>query len=150
MDCRYTGGLPKNFLQPCLLLLLKEEPGYGYDLVTRLKELGIDDDSAAVYRALRALEEKSAVYSYWNTSSAGPARRMYRLTPSGDQMLEDSVQAFADTHSAIERYLCRHTLAQARALEAEQNSEENQSNGAEPASAGRRSPMWTGVRRSPR
>ncbi len=115
MDCRYSGGLPKNFLQPCLLLLLKEEPGYGYDLVTRLKALGIDDDSAAVYRALRALEEKSAVYSYWNTSSTGPARRMYRLTPKGDEMLEASVKAFADTHLAIERYLCRHTLAQARA-----------------------------------
>jgi PadR family transcriptional regulator PadR len=115
MDCRYSGGLPKNFLQPCLLLLLKEEPGYGYDLVTRLKSLGIDDDSAAVYRALRALEEKGAVYSYWNTSSTGPARRMYRLTPYGDELLEASVKAFADTHLAIERYLCRHTLAQARA-----------------------------------
>jgi PadR family transcriptional regulator PadR len=114
MDCRYSGGLPKNFLQPCLLLLLKEEPGYGYDLVTRLKALGIDDDSAAVYRALRTLEEKAAVYSYWNTSSTGPARRMYRLTPLGDEMLEASVKAFADTHLAIERYLCRHTLAQAK------------------------------------
>ena len=36
MDCRPTGPLPKSFLQPCLLLLIKEEPGYGYDLVTRL------------------------------------------------------------------------------------------------------------------
>lgn len=113
MDC--TGGLPKNFLQPCLLLLLKEEPGYGYDLVTRLKELGIDDDSAAVYRALRSLEQRDAVYSYWNTSSTGPARRMYRLTPSGEEMLEASVQAFNDTHQAIERYLCRHTLVQSKA-----------------------------------
>ena len=55
---RYPGGLPKSFLQPCLLLLVKEQPGYGYDLVTRLKALGIDDDSAAVYRSLRTLEEK--------------------------------------------------------------------------------------------
>jgi PadR family transcriptional regulator, regulatory protein PadR len=115
MDCRYSGGLPKNFLQPCLLLLLKEEPGYGYDLVTRLKELGIDDDSASVYRALRGLEEKSAVSSYWHTSSTGPARRMYRLTPAGEEMLEASVEAFADTHRAIEKYLCRHTLALSRA-----------------------------------
>ena len=124
MDCRYSGGLPKNFLQPCLLLLLKEEPGYGYDLVTRLKALGIDDDSAAVYRALRGLEEKGAVYSYWNTSSTGPARRMYRLTPAGDEMLEASVKAFADTHLAIERYLCRHTLAQARARKEEEAAAE--------------------------
>ena len=142
MDCRYTGGLPKNFLQPCLLLLLKEEPGYGYDLVTRLKELGIDDDSAAVYRALRALEEKGAVCSYWNTSTTGPARRMYRLTPAGDEILESSVQAFADTHLAIERYLCRHTLAQARAREAEEQKREQPD--------GSRGPLWSGARRSSR
>lgn len=114
---RYPGGLPKSFLHPCLLLLLKEEPGYGYDLVTRLKALGIDDDSAAVYRALRTLEEKRAVYSYWNTSSAGPARRMYRLTPAGEEQLQASVEALAETHLAIERYLCRHALAQSRESE---------------------------------
>lgn len=112
MDC--TGGLPKNFLQPCLLLLLKEEPGYGYDLVTRLKELGLDDDSAAIYRALRSLEQRDAVYSYWNTSLTGPARRMYRLTPVGEEMLEASVQTFTSTLEAIEKYLCRHTIVQAR------------------------------------
>jgi poly-beta-hydroxybutyrate-responsive repressor len=114
---RYPGGLPKSFLQPCLLLLLKEEPGYGYDLVTRLKALGIDDDSAAVYRALRTLEEKGSVYSYWNTSSAGPARRMYRLTPAGEEQLQASVEALAETHLAIERYLCRHALAKSRVNE---------------------------------
>jgi PadR family transcriptional regulator, regulatory protein PadR len=112
---RYPGGLPKSFLQPCLLLLLKEQPGYGYDLVTRLKALGIDDDSAAVYRSLRNLEERGAVYSYWNTSSAGPARRMYRLTPAGEEELQSAVEALAETHLAIERYLCRHALAQSRA-----------------------------------
>jgi len=111
---RYPGGLPKSFLQPCLLLLLKEQPGYGYDLVTRLKALGIDDDSAAVYRSLRTLEEKGSVYSYWNTSSTGPARRMYRLTPAGEEQLQSAVEALSETHLAIERYLCRHALAQSR------------------------------------
>ena len=122
---RYPGGLPKTFLQPCLLLLLKEQPGYGYDLVTRLKQLGIDDDSAAVYRCLRTLEEKGAVYSYWNTSSTGPARRMYRLTPAGEEQLQAAVEALAETHLAIERYLCRHALAQSRALEPADGPEES-------------------------
>lgn len=114
MDCRSTGALPKSFLHPCLLLLLKEDPGYGYDLVTRLKELGLDDDSAAVYRALRSLEERGEVLSYWHTSSTGPARRMYRLTPAGDEALAASVTVVSETHQAIERYLCRHTLVMAR------------------------------------
>ena len=104
-------GLPKSFLQPCLLLLLKEQPGYGYDLVVRLKALGIDDDSAAVYRALRTLEGKAEVSSYWHTSSAGPARRVYRLTPAGEDQLHRAAEVMAETHRAIERYVCRHALA---------------------------------------
>src|SRR3954470_629630 len=84
MDGRYSGGLPKNFLQPCLLLLVLEQPGYGYDLVARLKPLGINDDAASVYRALRGLEADGAVTSAWRTSETGPARRVYRLTDAGE------------------------------------------------------------------
>ena len=112
--CDGFGALPKSFLHPCLLLMLQEQPGYGYDLVIRLKALGIHDDSAAVYRALRALEKKHAVSSYWYTSSTGPARHMYRLTPAGQDMLQAAVEAAAETHLAIERYLCRHALTESR------------------------------------
>jgi PadR family transcriptional regulator PadR len=104
-------GLPKGFLHPCLLLLLKEEPGHGYDLVPRLKVLGIDDDSAAVYRALRTLEEERAVSSSWCTSSTGPARRVYRLTPAGEDQLRAAVDTATETHQAIERFFCRYALA---------------------------------------
>jgi PadR family transcriptional regulator, regulatory protein PadR len=110
--CAGVGTLPKGFLQPCLLLMLQEQPGYGYDLVTRLKALGIDDDSASVYRALRTLEENHAVSSYWYTSSTGPARHMYRITPAGRDRLQATVTAAAETHLAIERYLCRYALTQ--------------------------------------
>jgi len=111
--CAGFGRLPKSFLQPCLLLMLQEQPGYGYDLVVRLKALGIDEDPASVYRALRTLERNHAVSSYWYTSSTGPARHMYRITPAGLDRLQAAVQAAAETHLAIERYLCRYALTQA-------------------------------------
>jgi PadR family transcriptional regulator, regulatory protein PadR len=117
--CAGRGGLPKSFLQPCLLLLLKEQAGYGYDLVARLKPLGIADDSAAVYRALRSLEAQQAVSSHWCTSRTGPARRMYELTAVGEDRLQAAVKAVAETHRAIEQLFCRHALAQARATEAD-------------------------------
>ncbi|HET9769966.1 MAG TPA: helix-turn-helix transcriptional regulator [Acidimicrobiia bacterium] len=118
--CAGLGGLPKSFLHPCLLLLLKEQAGYGYDLVARLKLLGIDDDPAAVYRALRSLETQQAVASHWCTSATGPARRMYELTPVGEERLQAAVQAVAETHQAIERFFCRHALAQGRVREADE------------------------------
>ena len=108
------GALPKSFLHPCLLLLLKEQPGYGYDLVTRLTKLGLDDDSAAVYRALRALEERHAVSSYWHMSSTGPARHMYCLTPVGEEQLQTAVEAAETMHGAIQRYFSRYAAAESR------------------------------------
>ena len=109
--CAASGALPKNFLHPCLLLLLKEQPGYGYDLVARLKKLGVDDDPATVYRALRTLEERNAVSSHWSTSTTGPARRVYRLTPAGEDQLRAAFEAAVDTHLAIQRYFGRYAAA---------------------------------------
>ena len=107
--CAGFGTLPKGFLQPSLLLMLQEQPGYGYDLVIRLKALGIDDDSASVYRALRTLEENDAVSSYWYTSSTGPARHMYRITPAGRDRLQARGQdggGDAPGHRAVPLPLC--------------------------------------------
>lgn len=111
MDGRYSGGLPKNFLQPCLLLLVLEQPGYGYDLVGRLKPLGIHDDAASVYRALRLLEHEGAVTSSWRTSDTGPARRVYNLTETGETMLRKWVAALEDTSTSLARWLDRYALA---------------------------------------
>lgn len=110
MDGRYSGGLPKNFLQPCLLLLVLEQPGYGYDLVGRLKPLGINDDAASVYRALRLLEHDGAVTSSWRTSDTGPARRVYNLTETGETMLRQWVAALEDTSMSLARWLDRYAL----------------------------------------
>jgi PadR family transcriptional regulator PadR len=114
MDGRYSGGLPKNFLQPCLLLLVLEQPGYGYDLVGRLKPLGINDDAASVYRALRLLEHDGSVTSAWRTSETGPARRVYRRTESGEAMLRQWVVALEDTSISLARWLDRYALVTSR------------------------------------
>ena len=49
---------PRALLAPCLLLLLAEAPGHGYELMERLKPLGFDwGGPGPIYRELRALEE---------------------------------------------------------------------------------------------
>jgi poly-beta-hydroxybutyrate-responsive repressor len=122
MDGRYSGGLPKNFLQPCLLLLVLEQPGYGYDLVGRLKPLGINDDAASVYRALRLLEHDGAVTSSWRTSDSGPARRVYNLTETGQRMLRQWVAALEDTSMSLARWLDRYALVIGRGEGAESSA----------------------------
>ena len=75
---------PRELLRPCLLLLLAEEPGHGYDLMMRLKPFGFNwGGPGPIYRELRILEDSGAVRSSWEAPGAGPARHVYELTPVG-------------------------------------------------------------------
>ena len=65
---------PRNFLQPCLLLLLREQSDHGYDLAVRLRPLHDGEgDAGGVYRALRALEGRD----YVNLSFCRPSPTEY-------------------------------------------------------------------------
>jgi PadR family transcriptional regulator PadR len=111
LDCE-----PRNFLRPCLLLLLREAPDHGYDLLDRLRTLGVaDTDPGGVYRALRALERDGLVHSDWTPSAAGPARRTYHLSPAGDRALEGWATALAQVRDAMETYLRRYARLRAAA-----------------------------------
>src|SRR2546430_14795485 len=71
-----------RFLEPALLLLLRERPTHGYELLEQLPELvgGERVDVGNVYRVLRGLEEQGLVTSEWREDLPGPAKRTYDLT----------------------------------------------------------------------
>jgi PadR family transcriptional regulator PadR len=101
--------LPKNFLRPCVLLLLRERPDHGYSLLERLRPLGLaGDDPGGLYRALRALEREGLVRSAWQTSEAGPDRRIYELTRAGGEHLHRSARGLAATRALLDAFLGRY------------------------------------------
>src|SRR5688572_8632321 len=98
--------LPKNFLRPCLLLLLHESPAHGYELRERLRPLGFNrDDPGRLYRALRTLEEAGLVRSAWQASAGGPDRRTYELTPAGAERLMEAVAELQAMNEVLDRFL---------------------------------------------
>ena len=104
-------GLPRNFLRPCILLLLREEPAHGYDLLERLRPLGFTrDDPGRLYRALRALEEEKLVRSAWEPSGTGPDRRIYKLTKAGVEELHLRSKALAETREKLGFFLSRYEV----------------------------------------
>ena len=104
-----SGALPKNFLRPCLLLLLREQPAHGYQLLERLRSFGFaGDDPGGLYRALRSLEEEGLVRSAWERSSEGPDRRIYELTRTGMEALHDRAKALARTRDLLDVFLSRY------------------------------------------
>ena len=75
---------PRALLAPCLLLLLAEAPGHGYELMERLKPLGFDwGGPGPIYRELRALENSGLVASAWSAPRAGPVPRGLRADRRG-------------------------------------------------------------------
>jgi PadR family transcriptional regulator, regulatory protein PadR len=107
-DDRAPWPLPRNFLRPCILLLLREEPAHGYDLLQRLRPLGfVRDDPGGLYRALRALEQEGLVLSSWDESGSGPDRRVYRVTGGGLEELHRSARNLANVREALDAFLDR-------------------------------------------
>ena len=70
----------------CLLLL--RQPGYGYALLDRLRELGLAVEANTLYPLLRRLESQGVLESEWNTEESRP-RRFYRTSSAGDRLASE-------------------------------------------------------------
>ena len=79
--------MSKDFRTGWLLLLLRDGPGYGYDLRRELHARELEFDRAVIYRGLRQMESSGLIASHWTTSESGPRRRVYRLTDAGNAEL---------------------------------------------------------------
>ncbi len=101
--------LPKNFLRPCLLLLLREQPAHGYELLERLRAFGFEgSDPGGLYRSLRKLEDEGFVRSAWERSSFGPARRIYEITRAGMEELHRWAKGLAEARGTLDTFLSRY------------------------------------------
>lgn len=100
---------PRALLAPCLLLLLAEAPGHGYELMERLKPLGFDwGGPGPIYRELRALEHGSLVASAWSAPKAGPVPRVYELTADGRRALDRCAVNMVALTGLLNQFLGRH------------------------------------------
>ncbi len=84
-----SARLPKNFMTPWVLLVVKQWNLHGYLILQQLNQMGFTEvDHATLYRELRRLEKEGYVSSEWETGNSGPARRVYSITDAGEQMLQ--------------------------------------------------------------
>ena len=84
MPTAHDPQLLKGVLTLLLLRLLADRESYGYEVVQRLREVGLSGISeGSVYPALSRLEREGRISSRLVASSAGPARKYYQPTPDG-------------------------------------------------------------------
>jgi DNA-binding PadR family transcriptional regulator len=90
------------------LLLLKKEPVHGYELVERIKTVELLKalpDPGVVYRYLRRLEDMGMLESHLEPGSGGPARRVYSITPEGEDYLKAWVASLRDMRDALDSFI---------------------------------------------
>jgi PadR family transcriptional regulator PadR len=100
-----------RFLEPALLLILHHGPAHGYTMMERLAGFGLgDNDPSALYRALRDMEERGWLTSFWEEEQTqGPPRRVYRLTALGHEALSWWIQDVRETSQIIDHMLDTYT-----------------------------------------
>jgi len=100
----------ERFVEPSILLLLRERPLHGYELIERLPELAGEGriDVGNLYRLLRALEAEGLVSSEWSADLPGPAKRTYEVTPEGRRLLDRWAEALREAQGDVQSFLDRY------------------------------------------
>ncbi|RZQ64750.1 PadR family transcriptional regulator [Amycolatopsis suaedae] len=97
--------LLKGVLDLAVLAVLRDHDGYGYDVLRRLRQAGLDEvGDASVYGTLRRLYKAGMLTSYVVPSEEGPHRKYYSLNASGRERLAESGriwQSFAKTMESL-------------------------------------------------
>jgi len=97
-----TTQLLKGVLDVAVLAVLRQQDGYGYDIVRRLRDAGLGDvGDASVYGTLRRLYAAGALSSYVVPSDGGPHRKYYSINPQGRASLQEQSATWSDFAAAM-------------------------------------------------
>lgn len=90
-----------------LLSLIANRDLYGYEIAKVIKRLGEDKyemSEGTLYPALKRLEKKHWIDSYWSETEAG-RRKYYRLTDLGKKELEKKKNSWNFIQSLVKKSL---------------------------------------------
>jgi PadR family transcriptional regulator PadR len=98
--------LLRGVLDAAVLAVIKQQDGYGYDVVRRLRAAGLTEvGDASVYGTLRRLHRGGALTSFVVPSDEGPHRRYYGITPSGQEQLDEARATWLEFATALNALL---------------------------------------------
>ena len=98
--------LMKGSIEILLLSLLAEEDSYGYEMTKKLRVLSDEAyhmNEGTLYPALKRLENKECVISYWHDTDAGTRRKYYAITDIGRTELKRKRSNWKKINQLIER-----------------------------------------------
>ncbi|KKK33583.1 DNA-binding protein [Mesobacillus campisalis] len=106
----FNRELVKGSTSLLLLQLLEERDMYGYELVKELESRSGNEFSVkegTLYPALHKLEKQEYIECYWQEQEKGPARKYYKITGAGKEMLVEKTREWNDFVSVMNKLMGR-------------------------------------------
>ncbi|WP_119730825.1 PadR family transcriptional regulator [Thermomonospora amylolytica] len=107
MDHERRGQWLRGVLDLCVLAVLFRRESYGYELAQSLDAAGLGPiRGGTLYPVLLRLQRTGMVTAQWREGEAGPARKYYRITDAGGELLRRTAadwEAFAHGVNALLR-----------------------------------------------
>ena len=97
--------LKRGVLELCLLSDVAKQEQYGYDIIKRLRQSFSDVEESSFYAILRRLYREGSLEQFSGTTSGGPPRKYYRVTPLGRKKLEEQMADWRTLVAIVARHL---------------------------------------------
>lgn len=93
----------KGILDGCILSIIGEGEIYGYELAEKLQSYGFQSFSeGSIYPLLLRMQKEGLVSSVQRKSTAGPKRKYYSLTATGEAELAQFLERWADLKRSVD------------------------------------------------
>ncbi len=98
----------KGVLEYCILSVLSQEELYPPDIIAKLKDAKLIVVEGTLYPLLTRLKDAGFLTYRWEESRSGPPRKYYKLTPVGQQFLNELDETWDDLAQAVKKMTRRN------------------------------------------
>ncbi len=91
----------KGILEFCILSIIDKDEVYPSDIIQRLKEARLIIVEGTLYPLLTRLKNAGLLSYRWEESKSGPPRKYYKLTPLGEQFLNELSKTWEELVNAV-------------------------------------------------
>ncbi len=91
----------KGILEYCILLLLRKEPAYTSDIISKLQDGKLIVVEGTLYPLLTRLKNSGLLGYQWIESTQGPPRKYYQLTAEGELFLGELENSWLELTNTI-------------------------------------------------
>ena len=103
---KWKSQVKKGVLEFIILILLSRKELYGYELLDSIKETtGYEVAEGTIYPLLNRLKADNLIDSYWVEMESGVPRKYYKMTKTGNKVLEQMKKYWLELNININKLI---------------------------------------------